>query len=62
VVVEYIRYTIEDARAQAFEQAYRRSGEALRASLHCEQYEVSRRTEDPTQSWFVSNGTPRRGT
>jgi hemoglobin len=49
VVVEYIRYTIEDARAQAFEQAYRRSGEALKVSPHCEHYEVSRCSEDPTQ-------------
>jgi quinol monooxygenase YgiN len=49
VVVEYIRYTIDDARAQAFEQAYRRSGEALKASPHCEHYEVSRCKEDPTQ-------------
>jgi quinol monooxygenase YgiN len=49
VVVEYIRYTIDDARAQVFEDAYGRSGEALRASPHCEQYEVSRCSEDPTQ-------------
>jgi quinol monooxygenase YgiN len=49
VVVEYIRYTIDDTRAQAFEQAYQRSGEALNASPHCEHYEVSRCTEDPTQ-------------
>jgi quinol monooxygenase YgiN len=48
-VVEYIRYTIDDGRAQAFEQGYRWSGEALNASPHCEQYEVSRGTEDPTQ-------------
>ena len=49
MVVEYIRYTIDDARTEAFEQAYRRSGDALKASPHCEQYEVSRCTEDPTQ-------------
>jgi heme-degrading monooxygenase HmoA len=49
VVVEYIRYTIDDARAPAFEEAYTRSGEALKASPHCEQYEVSRCGEDPTQ-------------
>jgi heme-degrading monooxygenase HmoA len=49
VVVEYIRYTIDDARTQAFEQAYRRSGEALDASPHCERYEVSRCTEDATR-------------
>jgi hypothetical protein len=45
VVVEYIRYTIDDAR----EQAYRRSGDALKASPHCGRYEVSRCTEDATR-------------
>jgi quinol monooxygenase YgiN len=49
MVVEYIRYTIDDAHARAFEQAYERSSEALNASPHCEHYEVSRCTEDPTQ-------------
>jgi len=49
VVVEYIRYTIDDGRAEAFEQGYRRGTEALDASEHCERYEVSRCTEDPTQ-------------
>jgi quinol monooxygenase YgiN len=48
MVVEYIRYTIDDARAQAFEEAYGRSGEALKASPHCEEYEISRCTEDST--------------
>jgi quinol monooxygenase YgiN len=49
VIVEYIRYNIEDARAAEFEQAYRRAAEALDASQHCERYEVSRCSEDPTQ-------------
>jgi quinol monooxygenase YgiN len=49
VVVEYIRYTVDDARAEAFEQAYRRAADALEASEHCERYEVSRCTEDPSQ-------------
>jgi hypothetical protein len=55
VVVEYIRYTFDDARAQAFEQAYQRSGEALNASPHCEQYEVSRCTEDRVPSSAASS-------
>ena len=36
-------------RADAFKQAYRRAAEALEASAHCERYEVTRCSEDPTQ-------------
>ena len=65
MVVEYIRYTIDAARAERFEQAYRRSGGALTASPHCEHYEVSRCTEDPTQyvvriEWDSEEGHPDR--
>ena len=49
MVVEYIRYSIDSERAQAFEQAYRRAAAALDASEHCERYEVSRCSDDPTQ-------------
>ena len=49
MVVEYIRYTIDEGRAEEFEQAYRRATGALQSSEHCERYEVSRCTEDPTQ-------------
>jgi quinol monooxygenase YgiN len=49
MVVEYIRYSIDDPRAEAFEQAYREAGDSLVASEHCERYEVSRCSEDPTQ-------------
>ena len=49
MVVEYIRYSIDDDRAEAFEQGYRSAAEALEASEHCERYEVTRCTEDPTQ-------------
>jgi quinol monooxygenase YgiN len=49
MVVEYIRYTIDDTRADAFDQGYQRAAEALEASEHCESYEVSRCSEDPTQ-------------
>ncbi|HEX3255625.1 MAG TPA: antibiotic biosynthesis monooxygenase family protein [Gaiellaceae bacterium] len=49
MIVEYIRYSIDDSRAEAFVEAYRRAGEALKASEHCEEYEVSRCSEDPTQ-------------
>src|SRR5262245_39861614 len=49
MVVEYIRYSIDVSRAKAFEEAYGRGANALRASEHCERYEVSRCSEDPTQ-------------
>jgi hemoglobin len=49
MVVEYIRYSIDSARAQAFEQAYRRAAAALDASEHCERYELSRCSDDLTQ-------------
>jgi heme-degrading monooxygenase HmoA len=48
-MVEYIRYTIDTGRADAFEQAYRYATESLDASEHCERYEIARCTEDPTQ-------------
>jgi hemoglobin len=49
MVVEYIRYSIDDGRAEAFEEAYRRAADALQVSKYCEHYEVSRCSEDPTQ-------------
>jgi quinol monooxygenase YgiN len=49
MIVEYIRYSIDAGRADAFEQAYQRAADALDASQHCERYEVSRCSEDPTQ-------------
>jgi quinol monooxygenase YgiN len=49
MVVEYIRYEISADRADEFDEAYRRAARSLDASEHCERYEVSRCTEDPTQ-------------
>jgi quinol monooxygenase YgiN len=49
MIVEYIRYNIDDGRADAFEQGYQRAAKALDASEHCERYEVSRCSEDPSQ-------------
>jgi len=49
MVVEYIRYSVDGARADDFEEAYRRAAGALESSVHCERFEVSRCTEDPTQ-------------
>jgi quinol monooxygenase YgiN len=49
MVVEYIRYNIDEARSEAFDDAYRQAAEALDASEHCERYEVSRCSEEPTE-------------
>ena len=49
MIVEYIRYNIDDGRADAFEQSYQRAAKALDTSEHCERYEVSRCSEDPSQ-------------
>jgi quinol monooxygenase YgiN len=49
MIVEYIRYSIDADRADAFEEAYRRAAAVLDASAHCEDSEVSRCTEDPTR-------------
>ena len=49
MIVEYIRYSIDNGQAEAFEDAYRRVGEVLQDSARCERYEVSRCSEDPTQ-------------
>jgi quinol monooxygenase YgiN len=49
MIVEYIRYGIDQGRAEEFEQAYQRAARALEASEHCQRYEVSRCSEDPTQ-------------
>jgi quinol monooxygenase YgiN len=49
MVVEYIRYSIDEPRAEAFDESYRRAADSLAASEHCERYEVSRCSEDPSQ-------------
>jgi quinol monooxygenase YgiN len=49
MVVEYIRYTIDESREQAFAEAYREAAAALEASEHCERYEMARCVEEPSQ-------------
>jgi quinol monooxygenase YgiN len=49
VIVEYIRYNIDEARRNAFEKAYVQAGQSLTASTHCLSYELSRCTEDARQ-------------
>jgi quinol monooxygenase YgiN len=48
MIVEYIRYRLDPARGDAFEQAYATAQEALATSPHCLAYEVTRCVEDPS--------------
>jgi hemoglobin len=47
MIAEYIRYTIDEQRRDAFEAAYEAAAQALAASPHCVAYELSRCVEDP---------------
>lgn len=47
MIVEYIRYTVPPARAEEFEQAYRRAGTVLDADEHCLRWEMARGVEEP---------------
>ena len=52
MIVEYIRYRIDDEpRRAALEVAYEKGGASLSASPHCLRFEVSRCEEDP--AWYV---------
>ena len=42
MIVEYIRYKIDPARIDEFDDAYRRAGELLDASPHCLRWEAAR--------------------
>lgn len=48
MIVEYIRYTVDEGRAQGFVDAYKASGDALLASPHCLRFELGRCEEEPT--------------
>ncbi|MFE9427946.1 group II truncated hemoglobin [Kitasatospora sp. NPDC006697] len=47
MIVEYIRYRIDEPRRTAFEEAYARAAEALTAAEQCLDFELSRCTEEP---------------
>lgn len=49
MIVEYIRYAIDEPRRAAFEAAYADAQDALRASPHCLGWELARCVEDPGQ-------------
>jgi hemoglobin len=47
VIVEYTRYKLEEARRATFESAYERAAQSLKASPHCQSYELSHCVEEP---------------
>jgi quinol monooxygenase YgiN len=47
VVIEYIRYTVPDGRAEEFENAYEVASRVLLDDPHCLGYEISRGVEEP---------------
>ena len=49
MIVEYIRYRIDDVRQKAFEDSYGKAQASLRSSPHCVGWELSRCSEDPSQ-------------
>jgi len=49
MIVEYLRYTIDEARQEAFVADYRQASVPLKQSAFCQQYEFCRCVEDPSQ-------------
>lgn len=47
MIVEYVRYQIEPARAAEFLAAYHQAAVSLVASPHCHGYELTQCTEEP---------------
>ena len=52
MIVEYVRYTIPEARAPAFRSAYEEAASALDASEHCLAYELAQGVEEP-EHWIL---------
>ena len=49
MIVEYLRYTIDEPRQQAFIDNYRQASIPLQRSVYCEQYEFCQCVEEPSQ-------------
>lgn len=47
MIVEYIRYELEEGQGEAFEAAYARAAPSLDASPHCLAYELTRCVDAP---------------
>lgn len=61
MIVEYIRYLIEDARRSDFEAAYAQAQSALAGSEHCLGYELARCVDEPSSyvlriEWHSAEG------
>ena len=62
MIVEYLRYTIPEERADAFEAAYATAAASLHGSPHCLGYELARCGEERRATSCGSSGTPQRAT
>jgi len=49
LIVEYLRYTIDEARQAKFIADYSQASQPLQRSPYCESYEFCQCVEDPTQ-------------
>ena len=49
MIVEYLRYSIDDARQAKFIADYKLASQSLQSSPYCESYEFCQCIEDPTQ-------------
>jgi quinol monooxygenase YgiN len=47
MIVEYLRYSIDEERRPAFEAAYERAEQPLVASPHCLRYELAQCVDEP---------------
>lgn len=49
MVIEIIRYTIDNGQESAFEEAYGQASKYLEESLHCLSYQATRCVEEPNR-------------
>jgi len=60
MIVEYIRYEIEEARRQFFEEDYCHAREILLKSPHCLAFDLANCVEDPTFYTLRIHWDPKR--
>lgn len=61
MIVEYIRYRIDDVRREAFEDSYATAQASLQSSPHCLGWELGRCSEDPGQDILRIEGDSAEG-
>ena len=49
MIIEYLRYTIDEKRQSAFINDYKTASKPLQSSPYCEQYEFCQCVEDPSK-------------